>query len=323
MTCEKMAELINSDPDDFKDLLPVLWKKCSSYLFKLATNFYLRHKGLCMRSGIELEDLKAGCYEAFLQSIQKYDPSKEPELTKYFSVKFKSMAHSLLNIDTERGYNDPLRNHVSTDAHYTNSGTGEECENTILNYIPDEDPPVDTAVEDKLINYPCKKQDRIMIRQALRRLPQKCKMVIYMYYYDELPEGTIAKELGIKSTMVRSIREKSLNYLKKDPDIVKIHERIQIERKPPENDSTRAVTLAEWAKKEKVRRRVTSSNARYELMVRTIRETALSYLKKDPAIMEIQNRIQTEWSDREKNGAGKESLLNKPIFAKSLCLKIW
>lgn len=265
MTCEKMAELINSDPDDFKDLLPVLWKKCSSYLFKLATNFYLRHKGLCMRSGIELEDLKAGCYEAFLQSIQKYDPSKEPELTKYFSVKFKSMAHSLLNIDTERGYNDPLRNHVSTDAHYTNSGTGEECENTILNYIPDEDPPVDTAVEDKLINYPCKKQDRIMIRQALRRLPQKCKMVIYMYYYDELPAGVIAKELGIQNTMVGTLRETALRLLRKDPTLKEIHDRRCRENKTDSVKPDRAATLTEWAERERVRRMETNSNVRYGL----------------------------------------------------------
>lgn len=255
MTYEKMAEMIKTDPEEFKDLIPILWKKCSTYLFKIAINFYESHLGLCERSGVDVEDLKAGCYEVFLKALEKFDPAKEYPLTSYFSVQFKGVSHRILNIDTERGYNDPLRNHVSTDAHYSNGSTGEACENTILDYVPDETPPVDTLIEDKLVNNPQRAKDRDIIRTAVKKLPSNCKNLIFLYYYDELPAEAVAKELGIKNSMVRSVRETALRFLRKDPALKEIHDRRCRERIIQSVNPDRAATLTEWAERERERRR--------------------------------------------------------------------
>lgn len=61
MTVDKMAEMIAADPEEFKELIPLLWSKVSNYLFKMAANYIRNYGQLCDERGVELGDLKSGC----------------------------------------------------------------------------------------------------------------------------------------------------------------------------------------------------------------------------------------------------------------------
>lgn len=173
MTSEKMAELIQSDREEFKELIPILWKKSSNYIFKVAYAYYSSHSLVCAKRGVELEDLKAGCYQAFLNALNDYDPNKEFTFVSYMRTRFRDVAKEMLNVKTKRGFLDPLNSYVPLDAPIQNrQHKSEESETTIAAFIPADEPSVDSIIDEKLVDIPRRKKENAAIRDAVKKLPQ-------------------------------------------------------------------------------------------------------------------------------------------------------
>ncbi len=72
MNNEQLASLIQTG--NAPELLPILWERTKRYLYKLAGRAYSAYKESCDRAGIVMDDLRQGCYEAFLQAVGAYKP---------------------------------------------------------------------------------------------------------------------------------------------------------------------------------------------------------------------------------------------------------
>lgn len=72
MTNEQLAASIQAG--DAPELLPILWERTKRYLYKLAGRAYSAYKESCDRAGIVMDDLRQGCYEAFLQAVGAVSP---------------------------------------------------------------------------------------------------------------------------------------------------------------------------------------------------------------------------------------------------------
>ena len=256
MTVDKMAEMIAADPEECKELIPLLWSKVSCYLFKMATNYIRNYGQLCNERGIELGDLKSGCYEVFLKALEQYNPEKEIPFTGYFTLNFKTVARGLLRTNTKTGQNDPLNSADRFERSYAENGSKQEEEDTIGERIADQAPSVEEIVEDAIVTAPSKKRAAKILRKALDKLPSRSRIVIILYYYREWTPDMIAEHMGTKNTvMITQIRENALRCLSSDTTVQELREVYfgkAATRKPP---APRASTLTEWAALERERRR--------------------------------------------------------------------
>lgn len=256
MTVDKMAEMIAADPEEFKELIPLLWSKVSNYLFKMAANYIRNYGQLCDERGVELGDLKSGCYEVFLKSLEQYKPEKEIPFTGYFTLNFKTVARGLLRTNTKTGQNDPLNSADRFERSYAENGSKQEEENTIGERIADQAPSVEEIVEEAVVTAPSKRRTARILRAALDKLPPRSRIVIVLYYYREWTPDMIAEHMGTKNTvMITQIRENALRCLRSDTTVQELREVYfgnEVIRKPP---APRAGTLTEWAELERKRRR--------------------------------------------------------------------
>ena len=130
MNNEQLASLIQTG--NAPELLPILWERTKRYLYKLAGRAYSAYKESCDRAGIVMDDLRQGCYEAFLQAVGAYKPESGFAFLSFTAYPFKNVLHSMLGIRTRR--RDPLNECSSLDA-----PADPEGESTFLELLPDPD----------------------------------------------------------------------------------------------------------------------------------------------------------------------------------------
>ena len=70
-----------------------------------------------------------------------------------------------------------------------------------------EDVLTDTESEEKLV-------EKISLRQAVLRLPERERMVIQLRYFHALTQEKVAKLLSVSQVQVSRIEKKALNHLK-------------------------------------------------------------------------------------------------------------
>lgn len=217
MENEKMAALIQSDREEFKELIPVLWKKTQKVLFKMAREFYNKHRSSCDRRGVELCDLEGSCYSVFVAALDAFKPDRPTQFTTYFNFCFQNMTAELLNIRTERGKNEPLNNCDSLDRQIEQ---GDGSTTTLLELIADKET---SSFEDDVLEALNRDQEAVIVREAVAALPDLERLVIELYYFEDKDLKTIGAELNVSFERVRQIRQRALTSLRRDRRLRMIH----------------------------------------------------------------------------------------------------
>lgn len=210
MTNEQMAALIQSDREEFKELLPVLWRKTQKILFKMSREFYNKHLSSCIRRGVELSDIDGSCYTVFMAALDAYKPDKPTLFTSYFNYQFQNMTAELLNIRTERGRQEPLNNADSLDRQIEQ---GDGSTTTLLDLVADQQ---SCSFEMDVLEAMDRDQEAKAVREAVAALPETERLVIEQYYFENRELKEIGTELNVSVERVRQVRNKAIRELRKN-----------------------------------------------------------------------------------------------------------
>lgn len=210
MTNEQMAALIQSDREEFKELMPVLWRKTQKILFKMSREFYNKHRTSCTQRGVELSDIEGSCYVVFVAALDAYKPESETLFTSYFNYPFKNMTAELLNIRTERGRQEPLNNCDSLDRQIEQ---GDGSTTTLLDLVVDQQ---SCSFEMDVLEAMDRDQEAKAVREAVAALPEMERLVIEWYYFENRELKEIGAELNVSVERVRQIRNKAIRELRKN-----------------------------------------------------------------------------------------------------------
>jgi RNA polymerase sigma-B factor len=58
--------------------------------------------------------------------------------------------------------------------------------------------------------------DRLWLRDALRRLPERLQRVVHLYYVDEQPQRVIAEELGVSQMQISRLLARAIELLRRE-----------------------------------------------------------------------------------------------------------
>jgi len=211
MTNERICTMIQAEPDDCRELLPILWEKVRRLLFKIAGDYYAQHVETCTRCGVEAGDLRGICYEVFLSTVDAYKPDGGASFTSYFGFTFKNHAAELLGIRTERGRREPLNNCDSLDRPID----AEDADGATLgDFIAD---PSSSDLESDVLGAMNREQEAEAVRAAVDALPDVQRCVISLLFWDGLSLKAAGERLNITGEMVRQYRRKALQSLRRSP----------------------------------------------------------------------------------------------------------
>ena len=93
MTNEQLAALAQ-DPDH-AELVPVLWEKVKNLLYQKAGTVYSARKSQFQQCGVELWDIRQGCYMAFLEALKGFHPGAGNQFTSYLNYPFRNVVAEL------------------------------------------------------------------------------------------------------------------------------------------------------------------------------------------------------------------------------------
>lgn len=209
MTIERMCTMIQAEPDDCRELLPILWEKVRRLLFKIAGDYYAQHVETCTRCGVEAGDLRGICYDVFLSAVDAYKPDGDASFTSYFNYTFKNQAAELLGIRTERGRREPLNNCDSLDRPIDAEDTDGA---TLGDFVGD---PA-AAFVDNLLEGLNREQEAAEVRAAVERLPEQLRQVIQWHFLEGQTLSGIGERLGVSLEWVRQLKNKGLKRLRCD-----------------------------------------------------------------------------------------------------------
>lgn len=210
MENEKMAALIQSDRAEFAELVPILWKKTQKVLFKMAREFYNKHRTSCTQRGVELCDIEGSCYSVFTAALDAYKLDKPTLFTSYFNYQFQNMTAELLNIRTERGRQEPLNRADSLDRQIEQ---GDGSTTTLLDLVADKET---CSFEMDVLEAMDRDQEAKAVREAVAALSETERLVIEWYYFENRELKEIGAELNVSVERVRQIRNKAIRELRKN-----------------------------------------------------------------------------------------------------------
>ena len=217
MTNEQLAVFISKDREGNKDLIPVLWKRVDKLLYTMANAFYRKHSDSCVRHGVELSDLRQGCYSVFLGALDAYKPESDARFTSYFKFQFQNMTSELLNIHTERGRQEPLNKSTSLDKEIA---LKDGSTATVADLIPDNS---SLDVIDSILDKLDRETEASIVWNAVARLPERQQRIIYAHYYEDKPFQKIGEELNISTERVRQLKSYAIRTLRKNRQLRMLH----------------------------------------------------------------------------------------------------
>ena len=215
MTNEELAELISSGHTEY---CAELWENIKRLLYSKAVKFYYSNQALCIRSGVELDDIKQVCYFAMLNAVGAYQPEKGFAFTTYINYHFQNAARGLLGIRNKK--QDILSSCGSLDM-----PIGEDEDTTLLELIGDSSD--DYEASDKAHTL---ETLRGLLDETLEALPPVYADVLKLKYFGGLSYAEIAERLKLgthqnarnieKAALVRirasSYRKRLQDYLTVD-----------------------------------------------------------------------------------------------------------
>lgn len=210
MTNEQLAGFISEGGND--ELIPLLWEKVKKLLCIKSETFYSAHRAACLRSGVELWDIKQAAYTAYTDALRAFEPDSGYRFVTYLGYPFRNRVGELLGL-RGAGRNEPLNSSVSLDSPV--SSEDEDC--TLLDLQADE---CSTDFIAKL------ESDSIsaIIRAEIEALEEPLCDVIRLYYLEGKTLAEIGKLIGKSGERVRQLRYKGERELRKSKVLRKLYE---------------------------------------------------------------------------------------------------
>ena len=269
MTNEQLATFISADKDENKSLIPVLWEQVNKLLYAMANEFYRRHSDSCIRHGVELSDLRQGCYSVFIGALDAYKPDSDTKFTSYFKYQFQIMTAELLNIKTKQGQQEPLNNCTSLDKEI-DMHDGSTA--TIADVIPDEE---STDFVDNIIETISRETESKIIHAAINQLPERQQKIINAHYFQGLTLKQISENLNISVERVRQLESYALRELRQSKQLRMLYTEYQ--------------NHAKWISVSRFQ-----YSPEYYALCNSLREKPISYGERQAIIYDAQRKWESE-----------------------------
>ncbi len=190
MTNEEMAEMIGKSKNC--DLTCELWERVKKLLYKKSMKAYRSLWERFMALGVESDDIKQECYFVFLEALKAYKPPYK--FITYLELPFRAMITRLLKkkINPYTENNDEVRDSDG----YSLSETDADENSDIF------------AISDG-------RTDSEIVRDEVKKLKDKQRRVIELYYFHEISDKKIAEAFEISSASVGQLRQRALNELRR------------------------------------------------------------------------------------------------------------
>ncbi len=204
MTNEQLAELAQ-DPDN-SELVPVLWDKVKDLLYMKAQRVYTARTAAFQRHGVELADIRQGCYMAFLDALKGYKPESGAKFSAYLNYPFKTMLADLTHTRTSK--QEPLNSAVSIDKPIFDKGEAATLGDVL---------PCDTDIETDVLDQLEQDEERRAVRDAVARLPEREREAVTLFYFEGLTLQEIAHRWGCSYQNVAGFKAAGLRNLRRSP----------------------------------------------------------------------------------------------------------
>ena len=164
----------------------------ATYFIKGEIKHYLRDKAAMIKAPRELQELvfKISCTIKSLSENGVEDPSVE-DIANELGISAEKV-EEVLNIDK-------YKNELSLDQYFK----GEDEDFSLLDKIPAGD------YQEFINSY----EDKIMISEAVKKLPSELKEIIELSYYEDLNQREISEKINISQMQVSRRLKKALNKL--------------------------------------------------------------------------------------------------------------
>ena len=202
-TNEELAAIIQNG-DNSKT--PELWDRVRNLYAVKSLKYYHRHRELCDRCGVDLDDIQQQSFFAFLRSVEEYDPQSGLSFTAFIDFPFRTEMQTLTGMRTEAQRQEPLNNCDSLDRQL--EGDDGSDGSTLHELIAD---PSALDYLDELDDQSVGE----LIRAEVDRLPEQLRAVITAYYFDGLTHKRIAENMNISLARAQQIRKSGLFELSK------------------------------------------------------------------------------------------------------------
>ena len=210
MTNEQLAALAQ-DPDN-GELVPVLWDKVKDILYMKAQRAYTARTDAFKLHGVELSDIRQGCYTAFLDALKGYKPESGAKFSSYLTYPFKTMLADLTNTRTSK--REPLDGAVSMDKPIFS----EEETATLGDVLP-----CNTDIETDVLDHLEQEEERRAVRDAVARLPQREREAVTLFYFEGLTLQEIASRWGCSYQNVAGFKSAGLRNLRRSPVLQQLY----------------------------------------------------------------------------------------------------
>lgn len=199
MTNEQLAALAQQPENE--ELVPLLWEKVKPLLWLKAKQAYNARQSVFQQCGVELWDIRQGCYTAFLSALKGYKPETGIKFISYLSYPFHTLLAELTG--TRSTKREPLNEAASLDMPIKNQS--EEGKVTLADILPDKGTDIETAVLSQLEQD----EESRLVHEAVDRLPERLREVIELYFFQGVFLVDIAQRWGCTYQNVSNKKSKS------------------------------------------------------------------------------------------------------------------
>lgn len=181
-----------------------LWGKVKRLMFKI---LYSKISRIELPNYLDREDIEQELYFALCKAVQTYDDTKPYKFTSY-------LEYQVMNAIRYALPSKPLKEYSY------NQTAGDDEDTELLEFIEDET----AGLEMQNIELT---DIQTKVRQAVAELPKRERSVVSLYYFDSQSLTQIAENLSVSLEMVRSIKNKGLQILRRNKAVRGIYDEFQ------------------------------------------------------------------------------------------------
>lgn len=221
MTNEQLAALAQQPENE--ELVPLLWEKVKPLLWLKAKQVYNARQSVFQQCGVELWDIRQGCYTAFLSALKGYKPETGIKFISYLSYPFHTLLAELTG--TRSTKREPLNEAASLDMPIKNQS--EEGKVMLADILPDKGADIETAVLSQLEQD----EESRLVHEAVDRLPERLREVIELYFFQGVSLVDIAQRWGCTYQNVSNKKSKALQELRRSSVLQELRREYQVHQR--------------------------------------------------------------------------------------------
>lgn len=204
MSNEELAVLVQKGN---KEYIPELWDNVYRFIYKMCNKYYISHFGICVRVGVELEDITQTSYFALLKAVEAYKPDGEYKFIVYIKYHLKNSLNELLGIRGNTGKR-PLNYAVSLETPIN------DADNVTLADTIDDKTATEAfeGVEQRIYNS----ELREYINKALSKLPDSQAGAVNAVYLDGVEIKDYAEMIKTTRNYIYQLIKEAFGRLRRD-----------------------------------------------------------------------------------------------------------